>query len=505
MKSKLFLSIALILGISQGILNAQQKNELLARDFWKSQPSVSQIEEKIKQGHSPTELNGSAFDPTAYAILENNQIATIDFLLKQGNDVNKRTHDERTYIFWAALRGNLDLMKHLLRQGARTDVLDHSGTSLLMWCASTGQTNTDIYEFCINNGFDISKEKDRNGRNVALSFSRRMEGFELLDYFISKGVDIHDTNKDGNGLFHFAAQAGNLDILKKLVTDYKVSTATNLNTNENAFHFASYKRVGNDEPSQLPLYKYLKALGLNPGLVSHTGRTALHNIAYYSNDTEVIEYLIKEGADANEVDENGNTALINAALRGSKEKVAILLTHTHDINLTNKEGFSAMTRAIRSNSMEVVELLAAKGAETAIVDKAGYDLGYHLVQGTRNNLKLFDQKMAFLKAQGYKPSSLQKDRSTLLHAAIDRGNMALIRRLVELGVDINAKDSNGQTILHYAAMQAKNDDLLKMLLQEGADKRIKTEFDESAYDLASENELLRANKIDFEFLKTTEQ
>ena len=70
-----------------------------------------------------------------------------------------------------------------------------------------------------------------------------------------------------------------------------------------------------------------------------------------------------------------------------------------------------------------------------------------------------------------------------------------------MGIDINAVDSNGQTVLHQAAMLAENDQLLKYLLVSGADKAKRTDFEESAYDLAKENELLKNSEINIDFLK----
>jgi hypothetical protein len=44
---------------------------------------------------------------------------------------------------------------------------------------------------------------------------------------------------------------------------------------------------------------------------------------------------------------------------------------------------------------------------------------------------------------------------------------------------------------------AKDESIIKYLLNEGADKNIKTEFDETAFTLAQENELLKNKNIEY--------
>ena len=67
--------------------------------------------------------------------------------------------------------------------------------------------------------------------------------------------------------------------------------------------------------------------------------------------------------------------------------------------------------------------------------------------------------------------------------------------------DVNAKNKDGLTALHKAAMISQDDVILKYLISIGAKNDIKTEFDETAYALAKENETLNQNKVSVEFLK----
>ena len=121
-----FLLITLILG-STTIL-AQKSNVFLDRSFWKTNPSIKTINTKINEINDPSALNKYYFDAVTYAILEKVDNETIKYLINyKGNDVNKLTHDGRTYIFWAAYNNNLEMMKYLVSEGAKTDIIDSHG------------------------------------------------------------------------------------------------------------------------------------------------------------------------------------------------------------------------------------------------------------------------------------------------------------------------------------------------------------------------------------------
>jgi ankyrin repeat protein len=80
-----------------------------------------------------------------------------------------------------------------------------------------------------------------------------------------------------------------------------------------------------------------------------------------------------------------------------------------------------------------------------------------------------------------------------------KNNLLLLKRLMKFKIPINSKNEEGYTALHIAAMKTDNALTLKYLLSQGANKTIKTEFEETVFDLASENELLQ--KQDLKFLQ----
>src|SRR5690606_20655381 len=149
------LSVVALLATSAGIAqNKGEENPFMDRAYWATKPSLEDIDAKIAQGYSITQANSGGFDPTTFAIFSDNSKETIAHLLAQGNDVNKRTHDSRTYLFWAASRGYLDIVELLLESGAKTDLKDSHGYTVSQFTAASGQDNTAVYDFLIKNGSD---------------------------------------------------------------------------------------------------------------------------------------------------------------------------------------------------------------------------------------------------------------------------------------------------------------------------------------------------------------
>jgi ankyrin repeat protein len=476
----------------------QSNNELLVRNFWKQQPSIELIKSKIKEGHSPSEMNRFKFDATVYAILENNSLETVKFLLAQGNTVDKITHDGRNYLMWAAYKGNLELMKYLIEEGSDISIIDQHGYSLFMFPASTGQSNIAMYQYLINElGVDIGNEKDRSGRNALLAYATRLSDFDVIDFFISEGLDIHSVDEDGNGIFHFAVQTGNREVVAKLVSDYHVSTDKNTQTNENGILFAT-RRSSRSGETDLSFYQFLMdEYNLDPAIISIDGNTALQNLATRTRNVDIFEYFLEKGVDVNQTDDKGNNALMYASSANHSEIIELLISKTNDINAKNKLGYSALTLAVRSNTPETVELIINKGADAGVIDKKGNNLAYHAVDSYDGNPEVFNQKMKYLLESGVDVKRKQENGNSLVHAAVNKDDLDVLRSVLSYGLDINAVNDHGETALHQAALQTRDVAILQYMVDAGARRELTTEFDETAFDLAKNNELLIGKNIDF--------
>lgn len=473
---------------------AQSENIFLDRDYWGDKPSVAEVKAKIEEGNDPAEANGSNFDGVTYSIIQNAPLETITFLISQeGNDVNKLTHDGRTYIFWAAYRGNVELMKYLIKNGAKTDVKDDKGSSIINFAAAAGEDNTKVYDLIIAQGIDLKTDLTPKGANALLVAAPSDKDFKLIKYFISKGLDINSVDKDGNGIYNYIAKSGNTVALDKI-------SEMGVKGTDQAFIFAANGM--RRQPTDLKVYQYLKDQGFNPNTTNNQGETPLHILAGRGKNRAVFNFLLENGLDVNQKDKHGNTAFMNAASSNDLKLVEFLSKKLKDINTINKKGQSALMLAIANNKVGVVEFLLDHKANTTLSDADGNNLVYYLVDSySKRNESNFKQKMALLQNHGVKLEELKNDGNTWFHLAVEKNSSDLLAYSIKFQQDINAKNNEGNTALHVAAMTSKDDALLKYLIKNGAEKDAKTDFEETAYDLAKENELLKANNISVEFLK----
>jgi ankyrin repeat protein len=496
---KLFVAILSMFSLAA----SAQQNTLLTPAFWQGKPDVAAVKAEIEKGNSPSQLNAMSFDPVVMAINADASDETIKFLLSQpGNDVAKVTHDSRNYLHWAAIRGNTTAMDYLLSKGAKTNNEDSHGFTPVLFAAGSGQQNTKVYDLLISRGVDLKKSLNADGANALLIAIASDPELVLTNYFVSKGLFLNSTDAAGNNAFSYAAKSGNIDLLKKLLQK-------GIKPNENAMLMAA--QGSRRDATKLEVYQYLESLKLKSTVTGKDGANVLHAVVRKPIQEEVIAYFLSKGVNVNQADEDGNTVLMNAAVSNRDTTVfAMLLAGVKDINQQNQKGMSALSLAVRGNSSEVISFLISKGADVKVLDKKGNSLAYYAIEsfrsqggrgGGRPGQDDFPAKIKLLQQHGLDFKAPQENGDGLYHLAVAKNNLSLLKSLEPLGLDVNAKNKEGITALHKSAMIAKDDTVMKYLLSIGAKKDAQTNFEETAFSLASENESLTKNNVSVTFLK----
>lgn len=492
MKNKLLLLLLLF----PYIMHAQS-NSLLNAEFWKSTPDIDRIKEEISKGNDPSESNKGHFDAVCFAILNGASFNAIKYLLEQeGNGVDKRTHDGRSYLHWAAMNGNDEVVNFLLSKGWTADLTDDIGATPLLFGAVNGKINIEVYKAFFKAGIN-PKQLYKSGANILLVAIPNDVNLELSEYLTTKGLSLNDKDDEGNTAFDYAAKAGNVNHLKQILKKGIQPTKTAL----------IYTAQGSRRTSStIEVYQYLiDDLKINPSSTASSGETALHYIARKPNQKEIINYFLEKEVDINQADQNGNNVFMAAASSKDLDIVQLLLPKVIDINAANSKGETTLVETFKSSSAEVAQFLIDNGAQIDVQTESG-NLAFYLInsyrgQGPFNNVEDFSKKLNILKEQKFDLNTAQQDGNTIYHLAVAKNDLSLIKKLEGIDADINAINQDGITALHKAALLAKDDSILKYLIEKGAKKDIKTEYDETAYDLASENESLIESKVSINFLK----
>ena len=484
-----FIKLIIISVLTTTCVQVFGQNKLLERNFWKLAPNLSDVKTLVAEGNSPTELNSYSFDPLALALIEHASNDILEYFLEfDNNDVNKLTHDGRTYIFWAAYGNNKTFMETLLEFGARTNIIDEHGYSLLNFTAVTGNKQKDIYDLIIENGANPSEEVNRDGANALLLLLPFLDTNEFVDYFQNNGLKITDKDKYGATALLYAAKGGNTKLIEWLVSE-----GLNLNITDdkgqNAAHYAAKGLRKKDQ--KLEIFEYLNKCSIPLDLLSLTGQTPLTIYAKGRTDFKIIEYLIAAGNDPFLIPELGRSAFMSMA--GSIDFIGLekINLDVKSINLFNNKGETALLIASKYANAQSFNFLIDNGADIFAQDKNDKNIVAYLFEGYRQSMHdNFMLKFEILQSKGIDFSAILPDGNTLFHKAVVLNKRPLINLLSNYNDNINHVNRDGLTALHIAVMKGKNTEIITALIDQGASVSIKTVFGESTLDLAVENEQL---------------
>ncbi|MDD9891071.1 MAG: ankyrin repeat domain-containing protein [Gammaproteobacteria bacterium] len=214
------------------------------------------------------------------------------------------------------------------------------------------------------------------------------------------------------------------------------------------------------------------------------GASALHWAAH-RNNLELASLLIEAGANINAANELGATALWLAAINGSPGMLQLLLEAGADADVSLTMGETPLMSAARTGNMESVALLLQHGAEinAAEEERGQTALMWAVAQSHADVVQLLIANGADLNlrtkvwyqlentAGNTNPTGnfrMAHGGSSAIMFAARIGDIATARGLIEAGADVNETAASGVSALTQAA-HSGHEELALFLLEQGAD------------------------------------
>ncbi|EKV57038.1 inversin protein alternative isoform [Brachyspira hampsonii 30446] len=301
--------------------------------------------------------------------IEKDNIEMVKYLISIGQDVNAQIFADGDWINSpikiAAQNGNIEIAKLLIDKGANLNSSDDYIYNAIDY------GNYDIAKLLIDN--DVFNLNTNTTREEAIELAKKKKYYEIEKLLSSEASN----NIDGYDELMNAVSKGDMKALEKLIKDdtdlnkqYDNITPLGLAAARNdkeMVKFLSDKGTDinlEDGYGYTPLMKAIdyyniglakNIIDLKPDLnaiCSATGDTPLTylvNAKKYGGGADLCYYMIKNGADINKKNKEGNTPLMIAAASYSYGIVGVLVNMGADYNIKNKEGKTAIDIASARN------------------------------------------------------------------------------------------------------------------------------------------------------------
>lgn len=296
---------------------------------------------------------------------------------------------------------------------------------------------------------------------------------ELIDYLLSKGVDVNRKGTQPHSALSLAADQDNLELMQRLVaqgasittrgvTGYPLVLEAALEEEYTEMAFLLEKGADVDEAHagkdvlSLAMKRqdgFMKWMALEHGAsVDRKGNSGEHWIveAARGHNHDWFLTLLDKGISIDYRTRNGDTLLLDTIRRGDLRMVDFLIEQGADINARGKNDVSPLQFAIAASDTALVRTLVENRAEI-------YP-GEMLSTAYRNR---DNPTMNLLLNAGVDPETeFKKTGKRLMDVAVAEGSIDTVRTLLRAGAEI------GDNL--WGALLTGQDDLVEIILDSGA-------------------------------------
>eukprot|EP01103_Thecamoeba_quadrilineata_P016680 TRINITY_DN5635_c0_g1_i1.p1 TRINITY_DN5635_c0_g1~~TRINITY_DN5635_c0_g1_i1.p1 ORF type:complete len:624 (+),score=118.91 TRINITY_DN5635_c0_g1_i1:34-1905(+) len=173
-----------------------------------------------------------------------------------------------------------------------------------------------------------------------------------------------------------------------------------------------------------------------------------------TNLNKIREVIEKEGKNCLEArDEYGSTPLHLAVEARNLEMIKLLLNNGAESDLKDINGWTCLHVAAASGDMRIVQFLCQEiNTSMLVATGAGTLPIHHLVQHHVEDEKCFNLILRTMLQKGVSVNCKNSQGMTPLHYACAHGSLIAAQSLIKFGASVNSVTSTGETCLHSAVI-----------------------------------------------------
>lgn len=423
--------------------------------------------------------------PSVVEAVKSGDTFTLRTLIAKKADVNAAAPDGTTALHWASYRNDLESADLLIRAGAKVNAANDLGVTPLWPAAENGSSAMvrRLLQAGANPNIALLSGE------TPLMVGARSGYPDVVEQLLQKGANPNAHGARGQTALMWAVAQKHPDVVKVLLAHH---ADINLKSDvwsevmavpphgylpynksiphggETAIMFAA--RVGDLESAKL-----LVAAGANVNDADAWGVSAV-TLAAHSGFNDLVNFLLQKDANPNAAGP-GFTALHEAIMRRDTEMVASLLDHGADPNLPLKTwtptrrssddwyfdpslvGATPYWLAARFTEPDVMQLLVKHGADPKFIHHAQYvaEQGFGAVE-RKETVNAVAAATGILRASPWVEIP-RSEREPLM--------LETVKLAVDLGADVNLADTDGRTPLD-AAKAARYQTVVDFLASKGA-------------------------------------